>query len=163
MSINVFSGCSDTAISGVTAPSLTIPVLNYGVDYRVKSESSKEVVLTNTTTPLDQVETIRFGFSEIADIYAKSGLNTDQIPGSKKGLNVLSQINEVWKVTDPANAALLQYLPVSAHLVIKVPQSGYITPALVQTLITRLVATLYENGVSNLPALTKGVLTPKSL
>lgn len=163
MSINISTGCTDTAVSGVTAPSITMPVLNYGVDYRVKSESNKEVVLVNTSCPLDQIETVRFGFSEIANIYAKSGLNSDQISGPLKGVNVLAQINETLKVTDTANAAYSQYLPVSAHMVIKVPQSGYITPAIVNTLITRLVATLYENGVSNISSLTKGVLAPKSL
>lgn len=163
MSILISTGCADTAISGVTAPALTMPVINYAVDYRVKSETTKEVVLTNTTSPLDQPETIRFGFSEIADIYAKSGLNTDQISGTTKGVNVLAQINETLKVTDSSNAAFSQYLPISAHLVVKVPQSGYITPAIVKTLITRLIATLYEDGVSNISSLSKGVLTPKAL
>lgn len=163
MSINISTGCVDTAQSGVTAPSITLPVLNYGADYRVKSEGPKEVILTNTTSPLDQPETLRFGFSEIANIYANSGLSTDQITGSTKGVNVLAQITETIKVTDSANAAYVQYLPVSAHLVIKAPQSGYITPALIQSLVTRLYATLYESGVSNISALTKGVLTPKAL
>lgn len=163
MSIIISTGCTDTAVSGVTAPSLTLPVLNYGVDYRVKTETNKEVILTNTTSPLDQNETIRFGFSEIANVYAKSGLSSDQISGVLKGVNVLAQINETLKVTDTTNAAYSQYLPISAHLVIKVPQSGYITPAIIQTLITRLLATLYENGASNISSLTKGVLTPKSL
>lgn len=163
MSIVISNGYVDTTLAGVTAPTLTVPVLNYGTDFRVKVESSKETILTNTSTPLDQPETIRFGFSEIADVYSKSGLNTDQISGTLKGLNLLAQINETIKVTDTANAAFSQYLPISAHLVIKVPQSGYITPAMITTLVTRLVATLYESGVSNLPALSKGVLTPKSL
>lgn len=163
MSTIISNGFADTAIAGVTAPTITLPVLNYGVDYRVKVESSKETILTNTSSPLDQPETIRFGFSEIADVYSKSGLNTDQVSGTLKGLNLLSQINEVIKVTDTTNAAFAQYLPISAHLVIKVPQSGYITPAMINSLITRLVGTLYENGVSNLPALSKGVLTPKAL
>lgn len=163
MSISISTGCVDTAVSGVTAPTLTIPVLNYGTDFRVKTESAKEVILTNTTSPLDQNETVRFGFSEIADIYAKSGLNSDQKSGTLKGVNVLAQINETMKVTDSTNAAFSQYLPMSAHLVIKVPQSGYITPAIVQTLITRLIATLYENGVSNISSLTKGVLVPRQL
>lgn len=163
MSIVTSLGYSDTAMSGVTAPSISAPNLNYGVDFRIKSESNKEVVLTNTTAPLDQIETIRFGYSEIADVYSKSGLNSDQIPGTKKGINLLVQVNDTLKITDSGNAAFSQYLPISAHMVIKVPQSGYITPAIVATLISRLNATLYESGSSNLSALLKGVLTPKSL
>lgn len=163
MSIIKSTGVVDTAMSGVTAPTLDIPLLNFNADFRVKTESTKETILVNTSSPLDQLETVRFGYSEIANIYSKSGLNSDQISGTVKGLNVLAQVNNVLKVTDSANAAFSQYLPISAHLVLKVPQSGYITPDVVQALIARLVATLYENGVSNLSALTKGVLTPKSL
>lgn len=163
MSINISTGCTDTILSGVTAPSLTLPVLNYEADFRVKSESGKETVLVNTSCPLDQVETVRFGFSEVANIYAKSGLNSDQIPGSVKGVNVLAQINETIKVTDTANSAFAQYLPISAHIVIKVPQSGYVTPTVINALVTRLIGTLYQNGVSTMPALSKGVLTPKGL
>lgn len=163
MSINKSNGYTDTAVSGVTAPIITTTVLNYGTDFRIKSESSKEVVLVNTTTPLDQSETIRFGYSEIADIYAKSGINSDLITGSKKGINLLTQINEVMKVTDTTNSAFVQYLPVSAHLVIKVPQSSYIDTSAVEALINRLISTLYENGVSSIPALSKGVLAPRAL
>lgn len=163
MSIVISNGHSDTAIAGVSSPTLSVPVINYNENFRVKSESSKETILTNTTCPLDQPETIRFGFSEIANVYANSGLNTDQVSGTVKGINVLSQITEVIKVTDSANAAFSQYLPVSAHLVIKAPQSGYITPEMMQTLVARLVGTLFEGGVSNIPALAKGVLTPKAL
>lgn len=163
MSIVISTGTSDTAISGVTAPAVTLPVLNFGVDFRVKAETSKETILSNTTSPLDQPESIRFGFSEIANIYANSGLNSDQIPGTVKGVNILAQITDTIKVTDTANAAFGQYLPVSAHIVIKAPQSGYITPAVVQTLINRLYASLYENGSSNLAPLLKGVLTPRAL
>jgi len=163
MSIIVSTGCTDTVQAGVTAPTKNLPVINYDKDFRVKSTSSKETVLINTSSPLDQVETVRFGFSEIANIYAKSGLNLDQVSGSVKGINVLAQLTETIKVTDSANAAFVQYLPISAHLVIKAPQSGYITPDVLDTLLTRLIGTLYENGVSILPALSKGVLTPKSL
>lgn len=163
MSLNIATGCTDTPIDGVTAPQLTLPLLNYKADYRVKSESSKEAIITNITTPLDQPESIRFGISEIANIYSKSGINTDLISGPMKGINVLTQINEVIKVTDSANAAFSQYLPMSAHLVLKIPQSGYITEAVVNTFIKRLIATLYENGVSIIPSLTRGVLLPRNL
>lgn len=163
MSINLSTGCTDTPISGVTAPSLTLPVINFETDFRVKSESGKEAILVNTSCPLDQIESIRFGYSEISDIYSRSGINSDFIPGSKKGLNLLAQVNEIIKVTDTTNPAYMQYLPISAHLVIKAPQSGYITPDIIKALINRLNATLYQSGISSIPSLTKGVLTPKGL
>lgn len=163
MSILINTGCVDSVESGVTPATISVPNINFGTDFRVKSETGKETILINVSTPLDQVETIRFGYSEIANVYTKSGLNTDQVSGTVKGANILAQINEVVKVTDTANASFSQYLPISAHLVIKVPQSGYITPEVIKTLIARLNATLYQSGASTLSSLSKGVMTPKGL
>lgn len=163
MSITKGLGYADTAVSGVTPPTIATTNLNFEADFRVKSETARDVILVNTTSPLDQSETIRFGYSEIADIYAKSGINSDLVVGSKKGINLLAQITEIAKVTDSNNAAFIQYLPISAHLVIKVPQSSYIDNELVQALITRLMSTLYQNGSSLLPSLSKGVLAPRGL
>lgn len=163
MSTVISTGTSDTTISGASAPTLTLPIINYGADFRVKTESSSEVVVVNTTSPLDQPESIRFGYSEIADIYAKSGLNSDLVSGTKKGINLLVQVNDTIKVSDPTAPTFVQYLPISAHVVIKVPQSSVITPAVVQTLINRLCGSLYENATTNLPSLLKGVLKPKAL
>lgn len=163
MSIITSFGTSDTTIAGVTPPVITTPVLNYKTDFRVKSESSKEVIAVNTTTPLDQTETIRFGYSEIANIYANSNISSDFISGSKTGINLLVQLTDIVKVSDTTNTSFAQYLPLSAHLVIKVPQSGYVTTAMIQGLIARLNACLYENGTSLINPLTKGILKPASL
>lgn len=163
MSKNTSTGYADTAISGVTAPSVTLPIINFSDDYRVKSESTSEVILCNITTPLDQPATIRYGYSEIANIYKNSSINSDFISGPRKGANLLAQITETVKVTDSVDASFSQYLPVSAHLVLKVPQSAYIDSTQMQRIIQRLLATLYTNGVPNLPALLKGVIKPKEL
>lgn len=156
-------GTVDTNISGVTPPSLTLPVINFPIDYRVKVDNSKEVVITNITTPLDQPESIRFGYSEISDIYKNAGLNTDQIIGSKNGLSVLAQLNTTLKVTDDTSATVLGYLPISAHIVLKVPKSGYITDDVLKSVISRLVGTCYNEGKFNLMTLTRGAITPKGL
>lgn len=156
-------GITDTAISGVTAPSITLPVINYPIDYRVKVDGPKDVIITNVTTPLDQPESVRYGYSDISDIYKNAGLNTDQVIGSKNGLSVLTQLNTTLKVTDDTGATVLGYLPITAHLVVKVPKSGYITDAILQSVVSRLVATCYSDGKFNLMTLSRGAITPKGL
>lgn len=161
--MKVSFGTTDTPISGVSAPTLTIPVVNYSTDYRVKSDSSKEVILSNITSPLDQAETIRLGFSEIANVYTNAGLNADQIIGPKNGVSLLTQLTTTLKVTDDTGANVLGYLPISAHMVIKVPKSSYITNDIVKTIVTRLTGTLYSEGTINALTLLRGALSPKGL
>lgn len=163
MSIVKTFGNTDTPVTGASAPTITLPVINFNVDYRVKTDSTKEVILTNITSPLDQPETIRFGYTEVANIYSNSGLNSDQIIGSKKGINLLTQINTTLKVTDDSSGAHLGYLPISAHLVLKVPQSGYVDQGVITSVVNRLIGTLFSNGTSNVMALIKGAMTPKGL
>lgn len=157
--INSF-GYTDTIVPGAPTPAFTpIPVINWASDFAVKTESAGEIVLVNTTTPYDQNEKIRFGFSEISDVYKNSDLGVDQQSTSKAGVNVLVQITENVKVTDSAvSSGALAYLPLSAHIVLKVPKSAYIDDAVVTTLLKRLIGTLYKNGVMDVKPLLKGSL-----
>lgn len=156
-------GTTDTAVSDITAPSITVPVLNFPIDYRLKSDSPKEVILSNITSPLDQPESIRYGYSDIANIYANAGLNSDQVIGSKNGMSILTQLNTTLKITDDTGATVLGYLPISAHVVLKVPKSGYITEDILKSVTSRLIGTLYSDGKSNVMTLLRGAITPKGL
>lgn len=159
MSITNSYGTTDTIISGAATPTLTpLPVINWVSDFAVKSESAGEVVLVNTTTPYDQNEKIRFGYSEIADIYKGSDLSADQYAANKSGVNILVQVTETVKVTDSTLSGAVAYLPISAHLVLKVPKSAYLDDATVKTAICRLVGTLYKNGNFDIKPLLKGSL-----
>lgn len=159
MSYSNSFGYADTTVSGAATPTLApLPVINWAADFAIKATSPGEITLVNTTTPFDQTEKIRFGFSEIADIYKNSDLSSDQQSISKTGVNVLVQVTETLKVTDSANSSFVQYLPLSAHIVLKVPKSAYIDDATVTSLIQRLVGTLYENGAMDIKPLLKGSL-----
>lgn len=160
--MNTSFGYTDTPISGVTAPKITVPVINFNEDYRVKASSAKEATIVNISSPLDQPESIRFAVSEVADVYAGAGLSSEQIIGSKAGTRLLAQLNMTAKVTDESGM-IVSYLPLSAHLVIKVPKSAYVTNDLIDTVKNRLIGTLYDNGKLATSALLKGALVPKDL
>lgn len=154
---------TDTAISGVTAPSLTVPVLNYDTDFRLKSGSVNEVIMVNTTTSLDADETIRLSVAEVQDIYKNSGIAVDLISDTKQGYSLLLQVNQIVKVTDSSNLNYEAHIPLSAHLVIKLPKAEAITNEVILKLVSRVVAPLYDNGVPKALSMLKGAISPKGL
>lgn len=164
MTIEIKSGYTDTAVDGVS--SLTFPraVLNVGTDFRVKSNNNgKEVILTNITSPIDRPENIRLAYSDIANIYNGTGIEPSVSSPTKKGVSVLAQVTDVLSVTDTTDADFRIDLPLSAHLVLKVPSSEYITSAQVQALIGRLLSSLFDTGSTSgarLEAILRGSLVP---
>lgn len=154
---------TDTAISGVTAPSVTLPVINYDADFRMKSTAANEVSMVNTTTSLENDETIRISVSEIADIYKNAGISADYVVGSKQGYSLLVQVTRLVTVTDSTDPSYQAHLPLSAHLVLKMPKSEAITNATIQSMVSRVFGTLYEGGSIKALALLKGAISPKGL
>lgn len=156
----------DTAISGVSSLPFPRGLVNFGADWKVKVNEPEEAVLTNLTSPTSYPEKLRVGVSDVADVYKGAGLDPGVYAPSRRGISVLGQLTEVWTVTDSVDATYQVALPVSAHLVIKVPNNENVTPAMVQTLIGRLVSGLYETGATDtirLSALLRGSLIPSDL
>jgi len=153
----------DTAISGVTTLPLNRGLVNFGADWRTKSEEPEEVILTNLTSPIAYPERFRFAFSDVKDVYTGVGIDPTLYAPSRRGISLLNQLTEEWTVTDSADASFLQVLPVSAHLVVKIPVNDQITAAMVQTLVARLLSGLFETGsttTTRLAAMLRGSLTP---
>lgn len=153
----------DTPISGV--PSLTLPIglVNYGADFRVKSNEPGEVVITNLTSPTDRPERFRFAMSDIKDIYRNTGIDPSLYSPSKRGISILGQLTDVWTVVDSADPSYDVALPMEAHIVMKIPASEYLTADMVLAFLGRTVNSLLETGVNNsnrLKALLRGSLLP---
>lgn len=163
MSKTISTIITDTPISGVTAAALTIPTLNYDADFRLKSGNANEVIMVNTTTSLDADETIRLSMSDIADIYKNAGVSADLVSDTKQGYSLLLQVNQIVKVNDSANPAYETHLPLSAHMVLKLPKAEAITNVAIQSLIARLIAPLYDKGTIKALSMLKGAISPKGL
>jgi hypothetical protein len=161
------SGYTDTPIDGVSSLSFDRGLLNIAKDFRVKTNNNgKEVVLTNITSPIDRPENIRIAFTDVANIYNGTGIEPSVLAPTKRGVSVLSQVTEVISVTDDTDADYRVDLPVSCHLVIKVPSSQYITAQMVETVIGRLLSSLFDTGAtsaSRLEAILRGSLVPTEL
>lgn len=160
-------GYVDTPISGVSSLNFARGLVNINADFRVKSNSpGKEVILTNITCPVDRPEKIRIGYSEVANVYASSGVEPSVAAPTKRGTQVLAQITEVISVTDDTDPEFRIDLPVSYHLVIKVPVSEYINATDITAGLGRLLSGLFDTGVTTttrLESILRGSLVPSGL
>lgn len=160
-------GYKDTPIAGVTKLDFPRGLLNLKEDFRVKSDQSgKEVVLTNITSPIDRPEKIRLGYNEISNIYAGTGIDPSVLAPTKRGVSILAQVTDVLSVTDDTDSDYRIDLPMSCHLVIKVPASEYINAAKVQAQLGRMLSSLFDTGSlseSRLESILRGSLIPKEL
>lgn len=157
---------TDTTVSG--NPTLTLPlaVLNYKADWRVKSVTSTEAVLTNLTSPISAPERLRFAVSDINDVYKNTGIDPLTAAPSKKGVSILCQLTDTWSVTDSVDTTYLVNLPVAGHIVLRIPNNENITPDMLKAFVGRLIDGLFETGITDsarLRALSRGVLLPADL
>lgn len=163
----VSAGYTDTPISGVTTLTFPRGILNFEKDFAVKSnQAGKEVVLTNITCAVDRPEKIRIAYSDVANVYSGTDIETSVLAPTKRGVSILAQVTEVLSVTDATDPEYRIDLPVSYHLVIKVPASEFITAATVQNGLGRLLSSLFDSGVtttSRLEAILRGSLKPSTL
>lgn len=162
----VNKGYTDTPVEGV--PSLTFPraVLNFKADFRVKGNQPNEVVLANITSPVDRTEQIRVAFSNITNVYSGTSIEPSLAAPTKRGVSVLCQVTDIISVTDDTDPDYRIDLPVSYHLVIKIPANENLTTTLIQEGLGRMISGVFDTGstaLTRLEALIRGSLVPSDL
>jgi hypothetical protein len=166
MSLSLNTGYTDTALDPDEAQDFAMGKLNFTDNFVTKVNTPGNCVVTNVSSPMDRPENIRYGYQEVQDVYKGSGIDPAYYGNSRKGVSVVAQLTEVQRVVDSEDASYIVDLPLSMHLVIKVPAHSLITPAVVYTMLGRLMAALHvEAGDDNtkLTALLKGALVPPEL
>lgn len=160
-------GYADTPVDGVTELTFPRAILNFGKDFRVKSNNAgKEVVLTNITSPVDRPEKIRIAYTDVANVYSGTGVEASVLAPTKRGVSILAQVTETISVTDDTDPDYRVDLPVSYHVVVKVPASEHINASDVQAGLGRLLSSLFDTGATNasrLEAILRGSLVPSEL
>lgn len=159
-------GYTDTAPAGGATKTLTRPNLNYAANYSVTVNTDNKAVITNLTTPVDQPETIRWQATNIANIYDSSTIDPSVYATSKQGISLVAQVNSILRVTDSVDPTFQVDLPISVHMVVKLPKSQYITSANLEMAIARCVAAYYETdstGTTRLDKLVRGSMLPSTI
>lgn len=152
-----------------TKKSIEIPDLSWAADFAVKRDDPSEVILTNTTSPLDQPETIRFAYQSIADIYKNTGIDPSFVATTKRGISLLAQVNDTYRVESEGTTGccgVTYDLPISAHVVLRVPVNQQVTSDIVLDVLLRAVATLFNTGETSsarVNALLRGALMPTGM
>lgn len=150
----------------LTGKSTTIPDLDYS-DFAVVSESPSEVILSNLTSPIDRTETIRYAIQGINDVYNNTDIDSSVKAASHKGISLVCQVNDIYSYTDETDPSSARIdLPVSAHLVIKVPKSTYITADDYLAVAQRAFSAIFGTGSATsaqLQLLLRGAINPKEI
>jgi hypothetical protein len=156
-------GYTDTVDGAGNTRSFTRANLNWPVDFVATEKSDMKFQGANKTSPIDQLETIRVQASEVSDVYKGTTIDPSAYAASRKGLSIVAQVNNVLRVTDSVDATFQVDLPISAHMVIKVPQSSYVTADQIMAVAGRALAALFDSNqvtsgrISNL---LRGAVTP---
>lgn len=160
-------GYQDTTTTKLQVP---VPTLSYAKDFSVKSETPTEVVLTNTTSPLDQPETLRFAIQNISNIYSGTGIDPAMASVTKRGVSLVVQLNDILRITPDADAAdccctAVTDLPISTHIVIRTPLNSNISADTILSVVERNIAALFDGKVASdrLNAMLRGALKPSSM
>lgn len=143
--------------------SINIPDLSWDVDFKTKVDEPDEVILTNVTSPLDRPELFRFGYTEIKDVYKNTTIDPSVYAPTRRGIQILCQVNDVYSLTDDVDASYRVDLPVQAHVVLKVPACDVITADMVEELAQRAVSGLFATGSvtsAKLSAMLRGSMRP---
>lgn len=165
MSKTLSWGFTDTPITGVSALNFPRALLNFEADFAERTQTDGNLVLTNITSPLDREETIRYGRSEVKNVYSNTSIDPKVQSPNRKGVQVLVKIEDTATVTDSDDPSYRVDLPIQTHVVIRVPNDALIDGTVVQTHLGRVVSALYSTGstaTTRIEKILRGALEPNA-
>jgi hypothetical protein len=139
MSVNSNYGYADTLTGTIT---VDLPALDYDVDYATVKSTSNEVIITNTTTSIDQPETIRFAIDDVSNIYNGSGIDPANYAPSKRGKKLLMADNLTLRVAN--GDGTVTDFPIQLGMTIKFPTSVNINDTALSDALHRVMSIVYD-------------------
>lgn len=145
---------------------IAVADLSYTTDYTKVTDEPDEAVIGNTTsTELTSPESIRYGVSQVANVYTGTSTDaTSQFP-SRKGVQILVEINENYRAVNSVTGQEVD-LPCKGRIVLRVPSNSAVNATLLQDLLTRTIAAAFATGKitsSRVVELARGSLLPAGL
>lgn len=144
----------------------TIPL--HKADFVVKVDEPGEAIITNTTSPIDQPETIRFATQAVSNVYAGTDIEPTNYYATKKGASTVVQVRDILRVTDSTDPTFRVDIPLECHIVVRVPKTPFVQVSDVRAVINRAISALLPldaTGGSNkrIEELVRGVMVPSGL
>lgn len=120
--------------------------IDFANDYTIASASPSEVVLQNKTgNALTPMEQIRYGRTNLADIYRNTDITPAMRDQNKTGLRLLSEVTFKIKATNSVSGDE-ELLPFRGWVVLETPKSDLVTADAIAYLQQRVVSAMYETG-----------------
>lgn len=166
MALSIVKPYVDTPIAGNPTPKLDLATVNFPADFAVVSDVPGEVVVTNTTSPTDRPEKFRFACSDVKDVYKGSGIDPNLYSPSRYGASILIQLTDTYSVIDSVDPTYQNALPLSGHIVLKVPNNQLLTGDMIKAFLGRLCDGAFSTGLADsarLQSLLRGSLKPKGM
>jgi len=111
------------------------------VPYVLRTDNPGETVYQNVLCNIDQPNYVKFSAAAVPDMFKNIALSPIEGQAGIQGLNYLVQVAETWAMRDGI-ATPSAYLPVSAHIVLKLPQHVAVDATAVAGLVCRLLGAL---------------------
>lgn len=145
MALALTTGSFQT-VSGPTRVPLTPAAASVG--YSI--DEPGKAVLTNVDASLVQPNSIRLEVADVTNIFSRSSITP--LSGQRTdGVSILVEVNEVWCVADAADTSVTPYyMPVKAHMVLRLPNDTFCDDDAVASLIQRLEGALQRSAVQTL-------------
>lgn len=163
-----------TAVGGTTLQAYQLPNINWATDWSKVGGAANSTLLASVISPYDAQTRLRVSTSPVANVYAGTGVDPSYMLPTKRGVSMLVQLNLVASVTDSADPKFRADLPISCHVVMKLPMSGYLTESDLEAVLQATFASFYgtnvgtvanglhpyANRISLLNRLAGGITTP---
>lgn len=165
MALHLQKPYTDSPVTGAVR-NVTIGALNFPENFALAQDIPGQVQVTNMTCAPDRPEKFRWALQYVNDIYKNSGIDPNLYTPSRRGASLVCQLSDVYSVVDDATPTYQAALPISGHIVLRVPVNGLLTGTEVREFLLRLVAGLFPIktvDATALEALFRGSLRPKGL
>lgn len=136
--------------SASTDHTLLVPVIDWSADFLATERVPGKAVYTAFQNELDQPMTVRFQVAERANIYAGTSISEDAYLPTKKGLDIVAEVKQTWKVTNSADPSFVEYFPVRAALTLNVPVSGKFGISDTEDLVSLLISAVVRESNGSL-------------
>lgn len=131
-------------------------------DYAVIGTGIKpsQTTLTNLDSGVSTPEVVTLQFSKIPNIYLNSDIEKVLQAPSKQGLKLYHSVKQTWTYTDSAGTNPSYDKPVSASIVLNIPNDGIVSTTDVMRLMNDLVGTFVWDSASRLARELRGATNP---